>query len=247
MSKQAIGWCCALVTLVGLGAFEQLGAQEDKPGVVVAQQSAESAEQRINAVLEQQLKTPLSYEDEQLHIVLNAIADEYDIPIVFDKSALDEVAISPESEVSVNLRNISLRAALNIMLKEPGLEDLCYLIDEEVLLITTTEKANEALQTKVYRIDDFECFPYDEKYADEKPSQKTRLYYSPVPLIKAVVNCVEHGSWMANGTGEGAIFRMKPGMLVVTQTRRVHRQVEDFLSKLRVVKAEIKNDGSGSF
>ncbi len=40
----------------------------------------------------QPLKTPLRYDGEQLNLILEAIADEYKIPIVFDKAALDEVA-----------------------------------------------------------------------------------------------------------------------------------------------------------
>ena len=171
MSKQVIWLSCALVAVVGLAVSGPLVAQQPvadsfgagevhqaQPPAVQVRTVAQDAEQRINTALDQRLKTPLNYDGEQLDIVLAAIADEYDIPIVFDKAALDEVAISPESEVTVNFRNISLQSALKIMFKEPGLEDLCYVVDEEVLLITTQERANETLQTKVYRIDDFECF-----------------------------------------------------------------------------------------
>ncbi len=113
------------------------------------------AEEGIQAALRETLRTPLNYDGgEQLNIVLEGIADEYKIPIVFDDAALDELAISPESEVTISLRNVSLRSALNLMLKEPGLEDLTYVIDEEVLLITTEEKANETLKVKVYPVAD---------------------------------------------------------------------------------------------
>ena len=241
MSKQAIGWCCALVTLVGLGAFEQLGAQEDQPVVVVARHSAESAEQRINAALDQRLKTPLHYEDEQLDIVLYAIADEYDIPVVFDKSALDEVAISSESEVSVSLRSVSLRSALNLMLKEPGLEDLCFTIDEEVLLITTTEKANETLLTKVYRVDDFEM---TNEHLRPRGGASTWADYSPI--VDVITSCVEQKTWRENGTGKGEIRIVKPGMLVITQTRYVHGQIEKLFDKLRRTKQQILSDADHS-
>ncbi len=170
MSKQVIGWCCALAVVVGFVVNGQLIAQQPddpfgtgevhqaQPPAVQVRAVAQNAEQQINTALDQRLKTPMHYENEQLDIVLAAIADEYGIPIVFDKAALDEVAISAESEVSVSLRNVSLQAALNLMFKEPGLEDLCYVVDEEVLLITTQERANETLVTKVYRIDDFRAF-----------------------------------------------------------------------------------------
>ncbi len=112
------------------------------------------AEESIQAALRLPLKAPLRHDGEQLNIILETIQEEYNIPIVFDRAALDEVAISSESEVTVNLRNVSLRSALNIMFKEPGLEDLTYVIDEEVLLITTKEKADETLKVKVYPVAD---------------------------------------------------------------------------------------------
>ena len=114
----------------------------------------ESATVRIEAALDEQLKSPLQYEDQPLNEVIDTLQEEYDIPILFDVAALEEVAIAPETEVTINLRDISLRSALNLMLRQPGLEDLTVVIDEEVLLITTEEKANEKLTVEVYRVDD---------------------------------------------------------------------------------------------
>lgn len=112
------------------------------------------AEERIQSALREQLRTPLEFDEEELRIIMEQIEEEYDIPIQFDRAALDEVAISPESAVTVRLRNVSLRSAMNIMFKEPGLEDLTYVIDDEVLLITTEDKANESLKVKVYPVAD---------------------------------------------------------------------------------------------
>ncbi len=112
------------------------------------------SEERIESALRENLKTALFHEGDPLNDVLKVIADEYDIPIVFDKAALEEVSISSDSEVSIDVRNITLKSALNILFKEPGLEDLTYVIDDEVLLITTKEKANETLKVKVYPVAD---------------------------------------------------------------------------------------------
>ena len=112
------------------------------------------SEERIDSVLREPLKVPLQHDEEPLNEVMRQIQDEYDIPIVFDNAALDQLAISPETEVTVDLRSISLRSAMNLMLKQPGLEDLTYVLDQEVLLITTIEKANETLKVKVYPVAD---------------------------------------------------------------------------------------------
>lgn len=117
--------------------------------------SAQSkAEERILSALRSPLKRRLSYEPEQLDIIMDEIEEDYGIPIVFNKAALDEVAISPEAEVSIDLDNVSLRSALNIMFKEPGLEDLTYVIDDEVLQITTKDDADATLKVKVYPVAD---------------------------------------------------------------------------------------------
>ena len=249
MSRISLCAVCALLTLLGFMLGERLGAQQggdtfDKalPRPVRATGNVvESTEDRIEKVLRQQLKAPLEFIDTPLTDVVAQLQEEYEIQIIFDHSALEEVAISPETEVSTNLRNISLKSALELMLGEPGLEDLTFMIDREVLLITTEERANQTLSIQVYRVDDFEHFSYDEKH-----SKQTMLCYSPVPLMKAIVNCVEFDSWMENGTGEGTLFLMKPGMLVVSQTRNVHRKIEEFLTKLRNMKAEIEQGESGS-
>ena len=237
MTKQAIGWCFVLVTLVGLWKTSQLTAQEDTPFNVSARPTIETAEQRIDATLKQLLKTPINYDSEQLDTVLLAIADEYDIPIVFDRAALDEVAISAESEVTVSLRHVSLQAALNLIFKEPGLEDLCYVVDQEVLLITTQDKANETLLTSVYRVDDL-------LESDSWRFNATNQYGAPDHLIDLVVASIEYDSWQENGTGEGELQYYPPGMIVICQTRRVHDQVEKLFDKLRHTKQQILGDAN---
>jgi hypothetical protein len=217
----------------------QLSAQEAAPIVSAARHYVSAAGRQIQATLDQQLKTPLNYEVEQLDIVLDALAEEYNLSIILDRAALDEVAISPESEVSLDLRNISLRSALNIMLKEPGLEDLCHVVEDEVLLITTVEKANEVLRVLVYRVDDL---------LDAQTRQFNSLvqYGDPDRLMDLIISNVEHDSWTENGTGEGRIRFFPPGMLVISQTQRVHNQIDELLGQLRSVKQLVLSGSSSA-
>ena len=232
MSKQLMGWGCAVLALVGLWTTATITAQEEQVTARSVSHNSADAEQRINAVLDGQLKTPLAFDSEYLNIILEAIADQYDIPIVFDKAALEELAISPETEVRVKLSNISLRSALNLMLREPGLEELCYMIFDEVLLITTKEKRNESITVKVYRVDDL-LDAVSQKY------NSTSLYGDPNYLINLIVANVEVKSWQENGTGEGNIHYYPPGMVVISQTARVHDHIEKLLDKLRRTKQQI--------
>jgi hypothetical protein len=194
---------------------------------------ATSAAAHIEAALIRPLKSPLQYEDQPLNEVITVLAEEYDIPILFDNAALESVAISPESEISINLRNITLRSALNLMLRQPGLEELTFIIDDEVLLITTKEKANERMTVEVYRVDDLTRGIQQSFGGDKNP-------YSS--LVEVVTHCVAFDTWMVNGSGEGEVRLMQPGILVVSQTHRVHEQVQQLLEKLRTVRAEVDED-----
>jgi VWA domain-containing protein len=110
------------------------------------------AEMRIMAALREPLKAPLEYFGQPLSEIMNLLQEDYDIPIHIDTQQLDLLAISSEVEVTVNLRNITLRSALKLLLEQ--VEDLTYVIEDEVLKITTKDKAAETLQVKVYPVAD---------------------------------------------------------------------------------------------
>ena len=198
-----------------------------------------NAAKRIEAALRETLKAPLEYEDQPLNEIISILQEEYEIPIIFDNAALEEVAISPDTEVTINLRNITLRSALNHILRQPGLEDLTYAVNDEVLLITTEEKANERLIVAVYQVDDL---------VDVDSERKTDKQSPFSPLVKVITQSVEYDTWMANGhNGEGEIHLMKPGILVVSQTQNVQIQVVDLLAKLRETRKSIEQKNSSPF
>ena len=72
-------------------------AAQDAPATTPARiRNLARAAERINAVLDQPLKTPLEYIDSPLNQITAALQEDYDLPIVFDTAGLDAVAISPE-------------------------------------------------------------------------------------------------------------------------------------------------------
>jgi hypothetical protein len=189
----------------------------------------QSAQRRIESALGQRLKSPLDFPETPLSIIMQVLSDEYEFPILFDTMALEAIAQSPETEVTAAYSNITLRSALELLLGQ--CEDLAYIIDDEVLLITSEDEAETRLEVLVYRVDDLvsrhpdgDAIPLDADYDD---------------LIEVIVGSVESDSWEATGSGEGTIIPYKPGMLVVTQTRRVHEQVSTLLDMLRNTKAAV--------
>jgi hypothetical protein len=190
-----------------------------------------SAAQRIESVLQQPLTSPLQYEDQPLNEIVEALSQEYELPILIDQRALENFGMSPDVEVSVNLRNMSLRSALNLILRQPALEDLVYTIDNEVLMITTEEYANDRLTVAIYRVDDLVEGESQWASSDQRPY---------TPLVNVITKCVEQNSWAVNGQGLGQIHLMEPGILVVSQTKTVQDEIVSFLDKLRATRKDME-------
>jgi hypothetical protein len=188
------------------------------------------ARQRIEAALDQPLREPMDFIEQPLSDVMTILAQTYDLPVQFDTAALDAIAASPDVEVSININNVTLRSALDLMLKNAGGEELTYVIDKEVLLITTQEEAASRLEVKVYRVDDLigDGLVGSQYGADADT------------LIDLIVASVESDSWRVNKSGEGEIKSFPPGMLVISQTHRIQEQVQDLLDELRRNKADVE-------
>ncbi|MBA4105483.1 MAG: hypothetical protein C0485_06965 [Pirellula sp.] len=232
MGQNMWGYRCALAAIASLALATPLRAEDD-----AASESAPSsgqnraamqaaAERRIEAALDSPLRAPIDFVAQPLSDVVHIISEDFQIPIVIDTSALDAVASSPDVEVSFAIGNVTLRSALELMLQSVGEGDLTYIVDNEVLMITTQEEAEKRLGVVVYRVDDL-------LDGDEATCER---------LIDVIVASVEHESWMENGTGEGEALSFPPGMIVISQTRRVHAEVERLLDHMRMAKQGIVAD-----
>ena len=103
--------------------------------------------------IEKRLDLPIHYDfkDMPLSDVIENISKLSNVPIYADKAALREANISLDSPLSMHSPNLSMKSALNIMLKEMR---LTYVIREESLIITTADKLNQQLKRVVYPIAD---------------------------------------------------------------------------------------------
>ena len=106
-------------------------------------------ERRIQAALGDE--TSFNFVELPLSDAVAQISERHGVPIVVDNRALDEIGMSPEDPVNLELSNVSLRSFLRIMLRDL---DLTYLIKDEVMQITTVEAAEQNLVNKVYPVGD---------------------------------------------------------------------------------------------
>ena len=107
------------------------------------------AEKRIN----EQLNAPTQMEfiDTPLSDVIEYLKDLHGIEIQLDKKKLEELGVASDTPITRSLKGVTFRSALRLILHEL---DLTYLVDNEVLLITTQEAADQKLKTKVYPVAD---------------------------------------------------------------------------------------------
>ncbi len=121
--------------LAKYGAIELVGGNE--------------SEQRINATLGDE--TTHTFVELPLEDAIRQLSEAHGIPIVVDRRALEEIGLSADVPVTIDLKNVTLRSFLRLMLREL---DLTYMIKDEVMQITTDEAAEANLINRVYPVGD---------------------------------------------------------------------------------------------
>lgn len=106
-------------------------------------------ERRIERALDDEVTQ--NFIDLPLGEAIRTLREALDIPIIVDTVALEDNGLSVEDPVTIELSNVSLRSFLRLMLRQL---DLTYVIKDEVMQITTPERAEENLVTKVYPVGD---------------------------------------------------------------------------------------------
>ena len=105
------------------------------------------AERKIEEALKQ--PTQIEFVDTPLKDILDYLKDLHHIEIQLDSAAMKEEGVDEAMRITKNLKGISLRSGLNLLLDELR---LTYIIHNEVLLITTRSRA-ESEELSGYRPD----------------------------------------------------------------------------------------------
>ncbi|MCA8990351.1 MAG: hypothetical protein KDA88_00135 [Planctomycetaceae bacterium] len=208
----ALALVVAIVGVAGSSAHGQDASAEAKspPHIKVYAPGAESPSViKINEALEQ--VTSLEFPGNPLEDVVRYIGSIHEIPIVVDESALLAEGIGPDTEVKIALRGVTLRSALELMFEDVGGIRLDYVIQHEVLKITTAIRADEILETRVYDI--------------------RALDLNDPEILVETLTTTTSGHWLNAGDGEGAISYTK-GLFIIRQTQRVHREIENLLNDM---------------
>ncbi|EMI55435.1 type II and III secretion system protein [Rhodopirellula sallentina SM41] len=106
-------------------------------------------ERRIEATLDDE--TSQRFPETPLNEAIRVLSEAHDIPIRINRTAIEGNGLTEDTPVDISLENVSLRSFLRLMLRDL---ELTYMIQDEVLNITTEDDANTNLVTKVYPVGD---------------------------------------------------------------------------------------------
>lgn len=107
------------------------------------------SEARIRSELDR--PTTMEFIETPLNQAVAYLKDLHGIEIQLDTKALEQSGIFSDSPVTSEMKGISLRSALRLLLRPL---DLTYVVKDEVLLVTTLEEASQETITKVYPVED---------------------------------------------------------------------------------------------
>ena len=181
------------------------------------------------------LEQPISLEvvETPLADVVEYIKDCAKIPVLTDRRALDDIGVQADSPITFNAKGLKLRSALNHLLRPL---ELTWMIQDEVLVITTPEQADALLETRVYEVADLVA----------ARDEQLRLYNDFDQLINTITSTVRPTCWDTVG-GPGSIAGFEATgitVLVVSHTLAVHEEVARLLGELRKAKRPDSDSGA---
>lgn len=178
-----------------------------KPASRVAEKREDiDSEARIRAALLDE--TTHIFIDTPLQDAVAAISQTHDIPILIDRRALEEFGITPDTPVSIDLKNVSLRSFMRLMLRDL---ELTYIVKDEVMQLTTIEKAEKNLVVRMH--------PFPKTLVDKSDQ-----------VLKALQGSVSPSAWEA--VGGPASAHVVENIIAVSATEHIHEEVTEFLLKL---------------
>lgn len=162
----------------------------------------------------------LKFVETPLAGVAKSLEKTLGIPVRFDRKALDDVGIGGDVPVTFKVSDISARSALELILRQL---DLTWVIGPKALLITTPEEAETRLEKKVYDI------------ANQFVRGSGSAKFDFDSLTDVITACIQPTSWSQVGgpaSIDVGLDLAGPKVLVISQTRQGHEEIEALLADL---------------
>ncbi len=172
------------------------------------------AEQRIRNALARSVS--LEFAEKPLDDVVAALDKLFDhqVAIQLDHRSLEDAGVNGSSATTFRIQNVPAKLALQHLLKRLN---LTYLVQDDILLVTTIDQANtpEKLVVRVYPVGDLVDDRYD-------------------ALIDLIYITVLPNTWDSASGGIVSMATCKS--LVIRQTQEAHERILELLLALRAAK-----------
>lgn len=191
-------------------------------------QDGEAIDRKLQAV-----KIDADFKETPLKEVADFVRDLVGINVIFDRDVDQSVAVSFQA------KGVSAKTVLNLVCSAHGLGTR---VTDGILVITTKEKAQGDVHLEIYEITDMAMpiknFPGGELQIGENGIEiLTAPMDDPQPdlgdfIVEMVRNFTGSSAW----DNDRASIMYQNGLLVVRQTKDVHRKIQKILLQLRSLK-----------
>ena len=182
--------------------------------------------------------TTVEFLDLPLEDCVTFLKEYHSINVWLDKGKLSDEGVALDQPITLKLAGVSLRSVLNLLL-EPV--QLAYVVEDDVMKITTEEQAKKKLFTRTYPVGDLyqgRVKPEDNSAADKATPNDTPAVMRPGDLEKAIMKTVEPGSWDETKGPASITYVKESGSLVIRHTWGAHTKIVDLLRNLRQAKGK---------
>lgn len=163
------------------------------------------------------VKTSVNFEKVPLGEALKSISKTNKLPIILDKSSLEEAGLRVDDPITLQISNIPARSILRLILDELELD---FIVEDAVVIVTSFEVSNRILTTGI--------FPVSDLVTEDRKSWKT---------LSKLIQQETDGLWeKMDGSGGTVSMSRATKSLVVRQTPEDLGQVQRILTFLRAAK-----------
>jgi hypothetical protein len=143
--------------------------------------------------------------------------------ILVDREALKDAEVAYDTPINLNVKNVSARTVLRIVLAQVG---LTYIVKDELIQVISKERAKDMMVVRTYYIGDI-ILNMDPAQAmlpllQQQQIQGIEALKNVKQIIDMIQSSVDPQSWQLNG-GNGTIsFDARSMSLVIRQSAEVH-------------------------
>jgi hypothetical protein len=207
--------------LAQLGIARDLATLPENHQTPVTVLPVDAEERKVEEALDS--RQDFDFVDNPLKDVADALQTKLGIPIHLDPVAIANAGASENTEISLQLKQVRARDAMHDFLAAHGLS---FIVDHELLEITTGDVAKTKTVTRIYPVGDLVSGANS-----ELPDEAVFM-----ALIEKITGCVAPDSWAANGGAASIEAFPVCKALIITQTQDLHHDIRELLSLLRAAR-----------